>query len=123
MGKRLKEKKDVEPEQIVVVEPMESKPIGEEPVEGDLGHPDIILPEPKAGVPKVEKTPEEKGAGAKAQWADPEKRARLNFGMKRWSSCGKPKKGTKEYADLLAETKRMLADGSWKKWNPKADEK
>jgi hypothetical protein len=62
--------------------------------------------------PEAEK--KEKGAGAKAQWADPEKRARLKFGMKRWSSCGKPKKGTPEYDANLKETKHLLATGEWK---------
>ncbi len=94
---------------------MEVKPIGEEPVEGDLGHPDVILPEtPETKEnPKVEKTPEQKGNGAKAQWADPDKRKRLEFGILRYRTF-RPVKGTREYADLLAETKRMLADGSWK---------
>jgi hypothetical protein len=119
-----------------------------EPLEGDLGRPDIVLPEPEAVKPRAEKKPKEKIPETKAeksarvagQWADVEKRARLQFGMKRWSAGGKPKRGTEEYKTLLEETKRMLADGSWKTYKfpvpivkekakkiakspPKADEK
>lgn len=93
------------------VKKIKVKPMGDVPVAE-------VKPEVEA--PKVEKTPEQKGAGAKKQWADPDKRARLQFGMKRWSSCGKPKKGTPEYKALLEETKRMLKDGSWKEWKPEA---